>query len=397
MKRILIFISLFLSVTVFGQGVAIRSNGGIGTNLTIYTKLTIPNTDGAWFQPFPSHGIGWWDPGAGNYAFWTVDDGLFANTFSIPSLAQATKSVALIGIPPNGTVEGSTLPNDATKFLNGQGGFAALYASNVVSGGQIPVAAISGLSPTFNSITGTNMSLYGPNGGAIKLYDASGNGPYAQLGTNDNFALSNSATAMTVTLTNGGANFGSNVVAKHFYGDGSTLTGVGGGGSGTVSNAAALTLNQFVIGGGGGAVSTTLDGSSLTNVSGFAILKGFQSVTTALFSGTSVRATNFNGAYINNASKFAVAQTNGYITNLIAGDFELGFMSASDGGDVMATLFTNNVSTTQTAFGLTSTTRGMVGHFFVEGISANTALSIGLAGSTTEHATNYSFWAREIK
>lgn len=109
-------------------------------------------------------------------------------------------------------------------------------------------------SPTFNNITGTNLSMYGSAGGTIKLYDASGNGPYAQLGTNDNLALSNSASAMTVTITNGGANFGSNVVAKHFYGDGSTLTGVGGG-SGTVSNAAALTSGQLIIGGGSGAVS----------------------------------------------------------------------------------------------------------------------------------------------
>lgn len=247
-------------------------------------------------------------------------------------------------------------------------------------------------SPTFNNITGTNLSMYGSAGGTIKLYDASGNGPYSQLGTNDNLYLSNATTAMTVTLTNGGANFGSNVVAKHFYGDGSTLTGVGGG-SGTVSNAAALTLNQFVIGQGGGAVSTTLDGSALTNTTEYGFLASSETFTNTTTMQT--RATNYAIAITNRCNG---DQSGGYLTNSSAGIYQISFQVGnwSGSGDKAVAILTNNVATYLRFSALLGTTRSGSGGGVIS-LPASVGISLGALSSDASTFGNYSFSIRRMQ
>ncbi len=96
-----------------------------------------------------------------------------------------------------------------------------------------------------------------------------------------------------------------------FAGDGSGLTNltVPGTSGGTVSNATALILNQFVIGQGAGGVATTLDGSALTNltgsnVTGPLILAGSQHVISATGGGTIVIS---NSTALDAASSLSVS------------------------------------------------------------------------------------------
>ena len=74
-------------------------------------------------------------------------------------------------------------------------------------------------------ITASSLSITGSTSGALSLTDAN-NALRAQLGTNDNLSLSNAATGFTVTLTNGGAIFSSNVAAANFLGNGAGLSNI---------------------------------------------------------------------------------------------------------------------------------------------------------------------------
>lgn len=181
-------------------------------------------------------------------------------------------------------------------------------------------------------------------------------------------------------------------------GDTAWKAAAAGGGGGTVSNAAALTSGQFVIGGGNGAVSTTLDGSALTNVMGFARL--FANTGTCTVSGNPnlARISNYVSSYINNNSKFAVDAANGYITNLVAGvDLECGFQSeGTQSTDIQTVLFTNDVSTAQFAAGICGVSRGVFGTYVIPNVAANTRLCIQAWGSGTQATTNFAFWARQI-
>ena len=90
-----------------------------------------------------------------------------------------------------------------------------------------------------NGADATLASLTTTGNGSISSTDPSGN---SLLYTNGSITLSNAATHLTETLTNGGANFQSNVVANAFYGDGSHLTGISGGGGGVVAAGANINV-----------------------------------------------------------------------------------------------------------------------------------------------------------
>ena len=85
------------------------------------------------------------------------------------------------------------------------------------------------------------VSVSGSANGALSIYESTGADLRAKI-DGDSLKLTNGSTAWTVTLTNGGATFSSNVVAAKFYGDGSALTGISGGSGQTLYGSSPTTF-----------------------------------------------------------------------------------------------------------------------------------------------------------
>lgn len=95
--------------------------------------------------------------------------------------------------------------------------------STATGTGSLGIDVSNGQVATTNlAVTGT-LSVSGTANGALSIYESTGADLRAKI-DGDSLRLTNGSTAWTVTLTNGGATFSSNVVASKFYGDGSGLT-----------------------------------------------------------------------------------------------------------------------------------------------------------------------------
>jgi hypothetical protein len=185
-----------------------------------------------------------------------------------------------------------------------------------------------------NGADATLASLTTTGNGSISSTDPSGN---SLLYTNGSITLSNAATHLTETLTNGGANFQSNVVANAFYGDGSHLTGISGGGGG-VSVAAGQSINAAT---NGSLVTISQNGSLFTawthtnNVSASEITLWTNSLAANTFTNNGDHlAFSFQGicnASENHTFKFYVNSDNFLsVTKSLSTDFRLDIMIMRD-------------------------------------------------------------------
>ncbi len=120
----------------------------------------------------------------------------------------------------------------ATLYIGGGSSAVAplnrvkIYAgadSTATGTGSLGIDVSNGQVATTNlAVTGT-LSVSGTANGALSIYESTGADLRAKI-DGDSLKLTNGSTAWTVTLTNGGATFSSNVVAAKFYGNGSGLT-----------------------------------------------------------------------------------------------------------------------------------------------------------------------------
>lgn len=138
----------------------------------------------------------------------------------------------------------------ATLYIGGGSGAVAplnrvkIYAgadSTATGTGSLGIDVSNGQVATTNlAVTGT-LSVSGTANGALSIYESTGADLRAKI-DGDSLRLTNGSTAWTVTLTNGGATFSSNVVASKFYGDGSALTGISGGSGQTLYGSSPTTF-----------------------------------------------------------------------------------------------------------------------------------------------------------